>query len=106
VRFGCPSIAQEIHYAPEERLDRIDADLIATAKTSIDLAAFSLTDPTGLDALNAAASHGVKVRLVLDPREPQGWIVLDDFADDVRIKRGGRLQHLKSCAIDQGVLRD
>lgn len=28
----------EIHYAPKEPLDRLDAVMIATAKTSIDLA--------------------------------------------------------------------
>jgi len=36
--------AQEVHYSPEERLDAIDASLIATAKTSIDLASHALTD--------------------------------------------------------------
>jgi hypothetical protein len=33
-----PAMAQAVHYSPEERLDAIDAALIATAKRSIDLA--------------------------------------------------------------------
>ena len=32
------SLSQEVHFSPEERLDAIDAALIATAKSSIDLA--------------------------------------------------------------------
>jgi hypothetical protein len=49
-----PDTQLEIHYSPEERLDRIDADLIATAKTTIDLASYSVTDPVVVDTLNAA----------------------------------------------------
>jgi hypothetical protein len=42
---ACCGLAQEVHYSPEERLDAIDASLIATAKESIDLASYALTDP-------------------------------------------------------------
>ena len=42
---------------PEERLDAIDAALIATAKRSIDLASYALTDPIVLDALNDAGGR-------------------------------------------------
>jgi phosphatidylserine/phosphatidylglycerophosphate/cardiolipin synthase-like enzyme len=59
----------EIHYAPAERLDRIDAQLIDTAQNSIDIAAYVLSDWGVIDALNAAAARGVVVRVVLDPRE-------------------------------------
>jgi phosphatidylserine/phosphatidylglycerophosphate/cardiolipin synthase-like enzyme len=63
------AFAQEIRYSPEERLDGIDAALIATAKSSIDLACYALTNPIVLDALNAAQRRGVAIRIVLDPRE-------------------------------------
>ena len=36
--------APTIHYAPAENLEHIDVDLIDTAKTEIDLAAYVLTD--------------------------------------------------------------
>jgi hypothetical protein len=49
-----PVISQEVHFSPEERLDAIDAALIATAKQSIDLASYALTDPIVIDALNDA----------------------------------------------------
>ena len=67
--FLPPALAQEIHFSPEERLDAIDAALIATARSSIDLASYALTDPIVLDALNAAERRGVVIRVVLDPRE-------------------------------------
>ena len=52
------ALAQEVHLSPEERLDAIDTALIATAKHSIDLASYALTDPIVLDALNAAERRG------------------------------------------------
>jgi phosphatidylserine/phosphatidylglycerophosphate/cardiolipin synthase-like enzyme len=100
-----PDAQLEIHYAPEERLDRIDAALIATARTTIDLASYSLTDPIVVDALNEAQRRGVKIRIVLDPRERHDFVRLGDLSDTVRIKRGGPFMHLKSYEIDGLTLR-
>ncbi len=94
------TMAQEVHYAPEERLDAIDAALIGGSKQSIDLASYTLTDWKVLNALNAAGSRGVVIRIVLDPRERQDFVKLADLSDDVRIKRGGPFMHLKAYAID------
>ena len=99
------AFAQEIHFSPEERLDSIDAALIATAKNSIDLASYALTDPIVLDALNDAERRGVVIRIVLDPRERHDFVKLGDLSDNVRIKRGGPFMHLKAYAIDGMVLR-
>jgi phosphatidylserine/phosphatidylglycerophosphate/cardiolipin synthase-like enzyme len=99
------AIAQEVHFSPEERLDAIDAALIATAKNSIDLASYALTDPVVLDALNDAQRRGVAIRIVLDPRERHDFVKLGDLSDTVRIKRGGPFMHLKAYAIDGEVLR-
>jgi phosphatidylserine/phosphatidylglycerophosphate/cardiolipin synthase-like enzyme len=96
--------AQEVHYSPEERLDAIDAAIIATAKNSIDLASYALTDPVVLDALNEAQRRGVAIRIVLDPRE-HDFVKLGDLSDTVRIKRGGPFMHLKAYAIDGEALR-
>ena len=99
------AFAQEVHFSPEERLDAIDATLIATAKESIDFASYSLTDAAVLDALNAAEQRGVVIRIVLDPRERHDFVRLGDLADNVRIKRSGPLMHLKAYAIDGQLLR-
>jgi PLD-like domain len=100
-----PALAQEIHFSPEERLDAIDATLIATARSSIDLASYALTDPIVLDALNAAERRGVVIRIVLDPRERHDFVKLGDLSDNVRIKRGGPFMHLKAYEIDGTLLR-
>jgi phosphatidylserine/phosphatidylglycerophosphate/cardiolipin synthase-like enzyme len=96
---GCAvtaTLAQDVHYSPEERLDAIDAALIATAKRSIDFASYALTDLVVLDALNEAERRGVAVRIVLDPRERHDFVKLGDLSDNVRIKRGGPFMHLKA----------
>jgi phosphatidylserine/phosphatidylglycerophosphate/cardiolipin synthase-like enzyme len=98
-------MSQEVHFSPEERLDAIDAALIATAKQSIDLASYALTDPIVIDALNDAEHRGVVVRVVLDPRERHDFARLGDLSDNVRIKRGGPFMHLKAYTIDGAVLR-
>jgi phosphatidylserine/phosphatidylglycerophosphate/cardiolipin synthase-like enzyme len=99
------AVAQEIHFAPEERLDVIDAALIGTAKRSIDLASYALTDVVVLDALNNAERRGVAIRIVLDPREKHDFVRLGDLSDNVRIKHSGALMHLKAYAIDGEILR-
>src|SRR5271165_6489725 len=103
--FASAAFAQEVHYSPEERLDAIDAGLIATARRSIDLASYALTDPIVLDALNAADRRGVAIRIVLDPRERHDFVRLGDLSDTVRVKRGGPFMHLKAYEIDGTVLR-
>lgn len=105
VLFASFAVAQEVHYSPEERLDAIDAQLIATARSSIDLASYALTDPVVIDALNDAEHRGVAVRIVLDPRERHAFVKLGDLSDNVRIKRGGPYMHLKAYAIDGQALR-
>jgi PLD-like domain len=107
VLFISPAWADplELHYSPEERLDRLDVELIDTAKSQIDLASYALTDWLVIDALDAAAKRGVKIRVILDPRERHDFVRLGDLADTVRIKRGGALMHLKAYEIDGAVLR-
>jgi phosphatidylserine/phosphatidylglycerophosphate/cardiolipin synthase-like enzyme len=95
----------EIHYSPDERLDAIDAKLIGEAKNSIDLAAYTITNWTVIDALKAAEARGVAVRIVVDPREPVDTGRLGDLAAEIRIKRGGALMHLKGISIDGEILR-
>jgi phosphatidylserine/phosphatidylglycerophosphate/cardiolipin synthase-like enzyme len=99
------AFAQEVHFSPEERLDVIDAALIATAKQSLDFASYALSDPIVISALNDADRRGVAIRVVLDPRERHDFVKLGDLSDNVRIKRGGPYMHLKAYAIDGQVLR-
>ena len=58
-----------VHYAPAENLERIDVALIDQAKTSIDMAAYVLTDWAVIQALTRAADRGVEIRIYLDGRQ-------------------------------------
>jgi phosphatidylserine/phosphatidylglycerophosphate/cardiolipin synthase-like enzyme len=100
----CADSTPEIHFSPEERLDRIDAELINNAETSIDMAAYVLSDWEVIDALNDAEARGVKVRVVLDPREHSD--IGRMIGLDIRQKRPGPLQHLKAYEIDGQILRE
>lgn len=68
---SCPAgAAAEIHSAPSEDLEEIDIALIHEAAKQIDMAAYVLTDGAVIEALRAAAEHGVKVRIWRDASEP------------------------------------
>ena len=56
----------EIHYAPQEDLERIDVDVIDNAERWIDMAAYVLSDPFVIEALRDAADRGVTIRIYLD----------------------------------------
>ena len=63
-----PSMAGvRLFLGPSESLPMIDVDLIARARQEIDLAAYVLTDRAVTDALQQAASRGIRLRLYLDP---------------------------------------
>ncbi len=99
------ALAQEVHFSPEEDVARIDAGLIAQARSSIDFASYALTDGVVLQALNDADHRGVAIRIVLDPRERHDFSKLGDLADNVRIKRAGPLMRLKAFAVDGALIR-
>ena len=103
----------EWHSAPAENLERIDIAQIATARQTIDFAAFVLTDWAIMDALRAAAQRGVGVRLLLDGSQferngrPQALKAL--FAEPNVLARvrpsTPDIMHLKAYAIDGRLLR-
>jgi phosphatidylserine/phosphatidylglycerophosphate/cardiolipin synthase-like enzyme len=104
----------EIHYAPQEDLERIDVDVIDNAERWIDMAAYVLSDPFVIEALRDAADRGVTIRIYLDksqysqhgPRNggPIGELLAlpNVFA---RVKGRGVLMHLKAYAVDGARLR-
>jgi len=105
--------AAGVHYAPEENLERIDVALIDGARTSLDMAAYVLTDWPVMHALDRAARRGVAVRLTLDggsmlDRAPPVPLraLLDNPGVTIKVKRAGAaLMHLKSYQIDGRLLR-
>lgn len=95
----------EVHYAPVENLERIDVALIRSARRSIDLAAYTLTDRQVAEALVDARRRGVAVRVVLDPGQSHAVDLLRQITDGVRVKTPGPYMHLKAYAVDNRVLR-
>jgi phosphatidylserine/phosphatidylglycerophosphate/cardiolipin synthase-like enzyme len=107
IAFTAPATADpvEVHYAPVENLERVDVALLQSARSKIDLTAFSLTDWPVIDALVDAHRRGVVVRLVLDPSERHALDRLTEVSDGIRMKPPGPYMHLKSYSIDGLVLR-
>lgn len=95
----------EIHYAPVENLERVDVELLRSARAKVDMAAYSLTDWAVIDALIDAHNRGVAIRIVLDPTQRHAVDRLREIAGDVRIKASGDLLHLKSYSLDGEVIR-
>ena len=89
----------EVHYAPVENLERVDVALLQSARSKIDLTAFSLTDWPVIDALVDAHRRGVVVRVVLDPSERHALDRLTEVSDGIRMKPAGPYMHLKSYSI-------
>jgi phosphatidylserine/phosphatidylglycerophosphate/cardiolipin synthase-like enzyme len=111
---GEASARIEVHYAPTENLEAIDVDLIDTAETSIDMAAYVLSDQAVIDALNDAAERGVTIRIYLDkgqfsrhgPREGGEIEALLSYPNVfARVKGKGVLMHLKAYLVDGAILR-
>ncbi len=95
----------EIRYAPVENLERVDVELLHSARTKIDLAAYSLTDWAVIDALIDAHRCGVVLRIVLDPSQQHAFDRLREITGGIRMKAPGPYMHLKSYSIDGRVLR-
>ncbi|WP_253203578.1 phospholipase D-like domain-containing protein [Methylosinus sp. KRF6] len=95
----------EIHYAPAENLERVDVALLRAARSTIELAAYVLTDWPVIDALIDAHRRGVTVRIVLDPSERSDLDRLREISGDIRVSPPGPFMHLKSYSIDGATLR-
>lgn len=106
-----------IYYAPETNLEEIDVNILnqASPGSTINFAAFVLSDYRVIDALREAADKGVKVRIYLDPRELQ-QLHLFDKHPLIRLSRtqnvlirvkssDGGLMHLKGYTIGDVILR-
>lgn len=110
------------HYSPAENLEQLDAEAIARAQRSLDIAMYAFTDKYLADALRQAARRGVRVRLYRDrsqyEQERRNAAQHNDTAAtdllrgepnvEVRVKpdRGRAIMHLKAYLVDGALLRD
>jgi phosphatidylserine/phosphatidylglycerophosphate/cardiolipin synthase-like enzyme len=58
-----------IAFGPTPGFDAIDPDLIGRAEKTIDMAAYVLSHQRVIEALSAAASRGVQIRIYFDPEQ-------------------------------------
>ena len=107
--------ATRIYYGPAEGFDRVDPDLIGRARSTIDMAAYVLTQRPVIDALEAAVRRGVRLRLYLDAdqRDPQDGEPRERLAAllrmpgvETRFKATSRdIMHFKAYQVDGRFLR-
>jgi hypothetical protein len=106
-------------YSPETNLEKLDVTALASARNSIYLVAFSLTDKAICDELAAQARAGVPERIYLDRGELQAEcrgdstcarIPLSELIGlpgvEIRVKHSKMLMHLKSYVVDKSLIRD
>ena len=104
-----------LYYGPSPETASVDLRTLARAKSSIDMAAYVLTDRGVIDAMSEAAKRGVKVRIYLDgddatrgsEKSADALTALDALPGVVvRRKANGRdSMHLKSYVVDRRILR-
>lgn len=106
---------ERVAYAPSENLEAIDVKLIGSARRSIDFAAYVLTSVPIVEALDAAAARGVRIRIYRDGADVRMPAALAEPYDrlvarqNVEARYKGSPQpfmHLKAYAIDGALLRE
>ena len=95
----------EIHHSPAENLERLDVALIDEAETSLDVAAYTLTDRPVIDALILAKERGVTLRILLDPSQKSDFARLALPEEEIRLKKKGLIMHLEAYVVDSERLR-
>jgi hypothetical protein len=90
-----------VFYGPHGGFETVDARLVASARISIDLATYVLTDRALVSALGAAAMRGQETG------RSRSLVDLIALASNLELCRKGRsrdLRHLKSYQVDGRVL--
>jgi phosphatidylserine/phosphatidylglycerophosphate/cardiolipin synthase-like enzyme len=108
-----PDAAAEVHYSPAENLEAIDVREIGRARSTIDVAAYVLTDDAVAIALREAGARGVRVRIWRDPGQARQTATAYDFSTEIegsknveaKVKGPGPIMHLKGYCIDGRELR-
>lgn len=106
----------ELHFAPAANLERIDLGLLGSARKSVDLAAYNLSDHAIIQALCRQSQADVRVRLYLDGKQLANAVrqalpthplyrLAREANVEIRVKQAAGLMHLKAYVIDGQVLR-
>jgi phosphatidylserine/phosphatidylglycerophosphate/cardiolipin synthase-like enzyme len=95
-----------------------DVDVLSSARSTIDFAAYALVDPTVIEACRLAVTAGATLRLYLDRTELEAEAHHDDTGTklpihpllalpgvQVKVKHSTILMHLKSYQVDNKIVR-
>lgn len=105
------------HFSPQEDLEQIDSELLLSARTEIEMTAYSFTDPEIAGALEDRARNGVEIKMYRDrsstkeelsrkePSEPLIVALARTPNIQVRVKGSSTLAHMKAYEIDGRTLR-
>src|SRR5689334_21276620 len=77
----------ETHYSPTEALEALDSAMFRSARSSIDICAYRLTDHALTQVIASAASRGVRVRIYLDRVQTLGELAHTERAGPTRYAR-------------------
>jgi len=108
------SVPIRVAYGPSTGFETLDLELIGQSRKTIDMAAYVLSDQRVIEALSAAASRNVRVRLYLDPEQFRRAGGANDnilaliHQPNVSAKMKAEqndIMHLKSYAVDGRWLR-
>lgn len=103
-----------VAFGPAPGFETLDPELIGQARKNIDMAAYVLSDQRVIEALSAAASRGVRVRLYCDPEQfrriggsnDNVLALVNQPNVSARIKaEQNDMMHLKAYAVDGRWLR-
>jgi cardiolipin synthase A/B len=91
----------------DRQIEPVMIQSLQQAKESIEIAAFNLSDPTFIRQLTTAASRGVKIRVLLEPKERQNQNtakVLRNAGVEVKFYRPvqNEILHAKLVSVDGG----
>ncbi len=105
-----PSSAQWAFTRAGQHPDQLLEATYAMAKHTLDIAIYSLTDYTIVDAIVAAKRRGVTVRIITDQEESRFWYekrelqYLAKFGIPIKINTHSGLMHMKVSIIDDQIV--
>lgn len=99
----------EVCFSPKENCDEKLIEFISSSQKSLDIAIYSVTLPSIVDAIDQAYTRGVKVRMVVDRTQAAGnkSLVQELINRNIPLKigRGSGVMHNKFTIVDREVIQ-
>jgi len=107
-RLGKDLIESSAHFSPGEDCRRKLLDLLVSARVSIDISVFTISDDRLAEAINTAHQRGILVRIITDNDKANDIgsdiYFLIDQGIDIRMDKTDNHMHHKFAVIDKNIL--